>query len=483
MQYRSPPRPPPAHSMAVSATRPAYACRRWTAEPAGADLEVDRVGWLFGCRRCAAVDELRAGCEQRYATKRCLQLHYLANASSTGPRSGTLRCGAASERGPAWSSKNQAVLTDFIRASRSKLPAARAGRLDSTLRLVRPSLNPCYTRAPARRSSVDQDHPSRSRDLCRGLIRCGSARPRRSCTQAGAAWRRSALRDGAADRSGEQRARRPRGAPAACRIGVARGRPDNGCAPESLRSAGLLPSPRPLLTGDARAVCSFSSSRPRSALSRLGLGARRILAPMARRRSPSVRRRDLPQSTALWALGLRPPCSEDDAARNRRGRGGSRRARHAMGLIPGAQPPRAAHPPPVMASPGLLNGCAGQLAQPLALAMLLQAALLCVRSAPPASVSPRAAAERAGSPGRRGATPGRMPGGGNGPGAGADGAVHGCEQTCASPKRRCISPQPCGAPPGAETAAPNPSYGCTRAPWCPFNAPATPAPTATPIAA
>ena len=373
--------------------------------------------------------------------------------------------------------------TDLIRASRSKLPAARVGRLDSTLRLVRPSLNPCYTRAPARRSSVDQNHPSRSRDLCRGLIRCGSARPRRSCTQAGAAWRRSALRDGAADRAGEQRARRPRGAPAACRIGVARGRSDDGCAPESLRSAGLRPSPRPLLTGDARAVCSFSSSRPRSALSRLGLGARRILAPMARRRSPSVRRRDLPQSAALRALGLRPPCSEDDAARNRRGRGGSRRARHAMGLIPGAQPPRAAHPPPVMASPGLLNGCAGQLAQPLALAMLLQAALLCVRSAPPASVSPRAAAERAGSPGRRGATPGRMPGGGNGPGVGADGAVHGCEQTCASRKRRCISPQPCGAPPGAETAAPDPSHGFTRAPRCPLNAPATPAPTATPIAA
>ena len=204
---------------------------------------------------------------------------------------------------------------------------------------------------------------------------------------------------------------------------------------------------------------------------------------MARRRSPSVRRRDLPQSAALRALDLRPPCSEDDAVRNRHSRGGSRRARHAMGLISGAQPPRAAHPPPVMASPGLLNGCAGQLAQPLALAMLLQAALLCVRSAPPASVSPRAAAERAGSPGRRGATPGRMPGGGNGPGAGADGAVHGCEQTCASRKRRCISPQPCGAPPGAETAAPDPSHGFTRAPRCPLNAPATPATTATPIAA
>ena len=185
------------------------------------------------------------------------------------------------------------------------------------------------------------------------------------------------------------------------------------------------------------------------------------------------------------AAGTRSPptVSEDDAARNRRGRGGSRRARHAMGLIPGAQPPRAARPPPVMVSPGLLNGCAGQLAQPLALAMLLQAALLCVRSAPPASVSPRAAAERAGSPGRRGATPGRMPGGGNGPGAGADGAVHGCEQTCASRKRRCISPQPCGAPPGAETAAPDPSHGFTRAPRCPLNAPATPAPTTTLIAA
>ena len=33
--------------------------------------------------------ELRTGCDQRYATRRCLQLHYLANASSTGPRSGT----------------------------------------------------------------------------------------------------------------------------------------------------------------------------------------------------------------------------------------------------------------------------------------------------------------------------------------------------------------------------------------------------------
>ena len=80
------------------------------AELAGADLEMGRVGWLFGCRRCAAVDELRAGCEQRYATKRCLQLHYLANASSTGPRSGTLRCGAASERGQAHSAIDQAVL-------------------------------------------------------------------------------------------------------------------------------------------------------------------------------------------------------------------------------------------------------------------------------------------------------------------------------------------------------------------------------------
>ena len=28
--------------------------------------------------------ELRTGCDQRYATKRCLQLHYLTNASSTG---------------------------------------------------------------------------------------------------------------------------------------------------------------------------------------------------------------------------------------------------------------------------------------------------------------------------------------------------------------------------------------------------------------
>ena len=44
----------PGYSMAVSATRRAYACRRWTAEPAGADLEEGRVGWLFRCRRCAA---------------------------------------------------------------------------------------------------------------------------------------------------------------------------------------------------------------------------------------------------------------------------------------------------------------------------------------------------------------------------------------------------------------------------------------------
>ena len=109
MWYRSPPRPPPGRSTAVSATPAHMAAAAGPAEPAGADLEAGLLGWLFGCRRCAAVDELRAGCEQRYATKRCLQLHYLANASSTGPRSGTLRCGAASERGPAWSSKNQAV--------------------------------------------------------------------------------------------------------------------------------------------------------------------------------------------------------------------------------------------------------------------------------------------------------------------------------------------------------------------------------------
>eukprot|EP01045_Picozoa_sp_COSAG04_P019691 COSAG04_NODE_1938_length_5175_cov_178.678093_6_plen_94_part_00 len=66
------------------------------------------MGWLFGCRRCAAVDELRAGCDQRYATKRCLQLHYLANASSTGPGSGTLRCGLRGGFG-ARSSRDQAV--------------------------------------------------------------------------------------------------------------------------------------------------------------------------------------------------------------------------------------------------------------------------------------------------------------------------------------------------------------------------------------
>ena len=101
MWYRSPPRPPPGRSTAVSATPAHMAAAAGPAELAGADLEMGRVGWLFGCRRCAAVDELRTGCEQRYATKRCLQLHYLANASSTGPRSGTLRCGPTSERGPA----------------------------------------------------------------------------------------------------------------------------------------------------------------------------------------------------------------------------------------------------------------------------------------------------------------------------------------------------------------------------------------------
>ena len=135
MWYRSPPRPPPAHSMAVSATRRAYACRRWTGGAAGADLEVGRVGWLFGCRRCAAVDELRTGCEQRYATKRCLQLHYLANASSTGPRSGTLRCGPTSERGPAWSSKNQAVVdeNDEKRGGRHPEPTTCVSALLQTL--------------------------------------------------------------------------------------------------------------------------------------------------------------------------------------------------------------------------------------------------------------------------------------------------------------------------------------------------------------
>ena len=58
--------------------------------------------------------ELRTGCDQRYTTKRCLQLHYLANASSTGPRSGTLRCGPASERGPARSSRDQAVASHVL---------------------------------------------------------------------------------------------------------------------------------------------------------------------------------------------------------------------------------------------------------------------------------------------------------------------------------------------------------------------------------
>ena len=109
MWYRSPPRPPPGRSTAVSATPAHMAAAAGPAELAGADLEMGRVGWLFGCRRCAAVDELRAGCEQRYATKRCLQLHYLANASSTGPRSGTLRCGAASERGQADSAIDQSI--------------------------------------------------------------------------------------------------------------------------------------------------------------------------------------------------------------------------------------------------------------------------------------------------------------------------------------------------------------------------------------
>ena len=54
MQYRSPPRPPPARSMAASATRHAYACHHWTGGAAGADLEVGRAGWLFRCRLCAA---------------------------------------------------------------------------------------------------------------------------------------------------------------------------------------------------------------------------------------------------------------------------------------------------------------------------------------------------------------------------------------------------------------------------------------------
>ena len=63
--------------------------------------------------------ELRTGCDQRYATKRCLQLHYLANASSTGPRSGTLRCGAALERGPARSSRDQAVVCGEPHRSKS----------------------------------------------------------------------------------------------------------------------------------------------------------------------------------------------------------------------------------------------------------------------------------------------------------------------------------------------------------------------------
>ena len=44
----------PGYSMAVSATRRAYACRRWTGGAAGADLEVGRAGWLFRCRLCAA---------------------------------------------------------------------------------------------------------------------------------------------------------------------------------------------------------------------------------------------------------------------------------------------------------------------------------------------------------------------------------------------------------------------------------------------
>ena len=54
MRYRSPPRPPPGRSTAASATRRAYACRRWTGGAAGADLEVGRAGWLFRCRLCAA---------------------------------------------------------------------------------------------------------------------------------------------------------------------------------------------------------------------------------------------------------------------------------------------------------------------------------------------------------------------------------------------------------------------------------------------
>ena len=94
----------PGYSMAVSATRRAYACRRWTGGAGRSRSGGGPCGLAVRVPPLRRSVELRAGCDQRYATKRCLQLHYLANASSTGPRSGTLRCGRLRSevpRGPA----------------------------------------------------------------------------------------------------------------------------------------------------------------------------------------------------------------------------------------------------------------------------------------------------------------------------------------------------------------------------------------------
>ena len=99
--------------------------RKGPAEPAGS--EGGPCGLAVRVPPLRRSVELRTGCDQRYATKRCLQLHYLANASSTGPRSGTLCCGPASERGPARSRRDQAVLHD----TRTVWPLTTAVRLIS----------------------------------------------------------------------------------------------------------------------------------------------------------------------------------------------------------------------------------------------------------------------------------------------------------------------------------------------------------------
>ena len=99
--------PGPQHGC-VGHTR-AYGCRRWTGGAGRSRSGDGPCGLAVRVPPLRRSVELRTGCDQRYTTKRCLQLHYLANASSTGPRSGTLRCGAALERGPARSSRDQAV--------------------------------------------------------------------------------------------------------------------------------------------------------------------------------------------------------------------------------------------------------------------------------------------------------------------------------------------------------------------------------------